>query len=208
MAWSHLYDLLLKIAALFAVIGLVLLVPGMADAHPALLLSMVLGGWFAAYHLVFRTLSTFLYARFTLGIPLDLSQAKALNDAFTPAWPMQRQWLPMKDLKAMDRSLRHGEALRRLAAWKGEHQAKQAAERQANAARTPANKAALAVMIAAIPLLLIASVAQLPPADRVIAFYCTAFDTDTYSPMLVWVIMLIPVLLLYGLLSRLFKWPL
>ena len=208
MAWSHLYDLLVKFTSLFLVIGLVLLVPQMADAHPLPLLIVVLAGWFAAYHFVFRALNTLLYARFTLGMPLDLSQAKALNDAFTPAWPMQREWLPMKDLKDVEPSARHGVALERLEAWRKQRNIRRELEKKAMQERTPANKAALVVMIAAIPLLLLCSVAQLPPADRVITIYCATFGTESYPPMLIWIIMLVPVLLLFALLSRLFKWPL
>src|SRR6187399_563137 len=98
MAWTHLYDLLLKLATLFALIGLGVLLP-LSDVHGAWITLGALVAYFIGYNRFVRTLSTWLYCRLTLRMEVNIAQARTLNDAFTPGWPMQRQWLPMKDLK-------------------------------------------------------------------------------------------------------------
>ena len=96
MAWTHVYDLLLKLATLLALVGLGVLLP-VADGEVGWVIVSALVLYFIAYNWFVRTLSTWLYCRLTVRMELTIVQARSLNDAFTPAWPMQREWLPMKD---------------------------------------------------------------------------------------------------------------
>ncbi len=51
---------------------------------------------------------------------VDLSQAKQLNNAFSPILPINLQWLPLRELKGMDDALKFQTALNLYSEWEEE----------------------------------------------------------------------------------------
>lgn len=117
MFFSHIYDNILKIATLFLCAVLSLAIPGFED-NTLFVLAFMLALFLIVYFAFVRTVATFLYCRFTLKMPLTLSQARQLNEAVTPVFFWQMKWLPLAEIKDMEPSLKFGKTLELYAAWK------------------------------------------------------------------------------------------
>jgi hypothetical protein len=203
MTWTHIYDLFLKLAVLFVVIFSLMIIPGFDDANGAVVIGAVMIGWLGLYHFVGRTISTYLYSRFTLGMKLSLDQARQLNDAFTPPI-FRRQWLPMKDIRALDEAIRYPTALARTQDWMAQRSAERKQQFDEFHSSPLWHKGAMVLLVLSMAYLFFACILELPPADSVIQWYCSTFDTDRYSPMLIWLAMLIPLMLVYALIRKVF----
>jgi len=105
MIWTHIYDLILKLTTLFLSIIILIPIPYLGDnGIVVVILGIIL--FFVIYNLFVRTLATYLYCKFTLKMNIDLSQAKQLNEAYSPIFPMTMKWLPMKELKNIDETIK------------------------------------------------------------------------------------------------------
>lgn len=113
--YSHLFDIIGKLGMIFLAIIIGVEVPWLEKMGfaPVLVLIIIFLG---LYYLYGRTLTTYLYCRFSLGMILPLEQAKTLNDAFSPI--LGTQWLPMKELKTVDDHLKYETALAIFQDWK------------------------------------------------------------------------------------------
>lgn len=192
MVWTHIYDLILKSITLFLFIITLSQIPYLEDHSVfVILLGVVLS--FVLYYFFVRTLATYLYCRLTLKMRVDLTQAKQLNDAFTPIFSFDNNWLPMKELKHIDDNDKYQLAIDTYEKWAEERT--QIRDQQMQDFKN----AGLGTKIMAIIIgyLVIASFMNLPPANYVAEAYCKLFNTDEYYPFLNCAILVLPTFLLF-----------
>lgn len=116
--FTHSYDFILKLITYPGVLISLFSIPGSRNNGFVVLLLLLLGIvlGFIVYTFLVRTLSSWLYCRYTLNMKVTLAQAKKLNAAFSPWHPFE-EWLPMKELKQIDEQLRYPAALEFLKKW-------------------------------------------------------------------------------------------
>jgi len=200
MAWTHTYDLLIKILLIAVIIFLCatgtdmleaqgFIVPGNALGISVMCFAVVL--YVGIYQFVLRTLSSYLYARWTLKMPVSFAEARTLNKAFTALAPMGR-WMPMRDLLLYPPQDRYRQAL----AWLHRHEALTAEldQRIRNSTDKPLVSktffeiAAVLVVIAA----LVVGFMNYPPANYLSAAQAAVLGEGQYYPFLNVIMLVIP----------------
>ena len=153
----------------------------------------------------FRTLATFMYCKYTLKMNLSFSQAKNLNDAYTPVLPNNMEWLPMKELRDIDDPNKYQMAIDIFNKWDESKKEKRKQQMQEFKNSKLIIKISGILLIIIFLYLIIAVFANLPPSNYLTEFYCIAFDTDRYYPMLNLILLFIPVVLVYLVIYKLFE---
>ncbi|MBL7683445.1 MAG: hypothetical protein JNK00_08785 [Flavipsychrobacter sp.] len=115
MIWTHIYDLVLKLLTITVTIIILSHTPAFENKG-ILIMGIALIIFFFSYHYFIRTFSTFLYCTLALKMKINLSQAKQLNDAFSPT--LRLNWLPMRELKNLDNNVKLETAIRILEKWR------------------------------------------------------------------------------------------
>jgi len=136
---------------------------------------------------------------------LNLMQAKQLNNAFTPMSLVNMNWLPMKNLKTMDDSLKFQLALDTFKNWNEENKLKLNQQLQEFKNLKFTTKLLNILFLVLIVYILIASFFELPPTSYVINAYCLLFDTNKYHPILIGLIANIPCFLILYVINKFFK---
>lgn len=204
MMWTHLYDLVLKLVTMFLVIMLIVQVPVVgSNAFVGILLVIIL--FFVSYYLLIRTLATYLYCKLTLKMNLSFKQAKKLNDAISPVFSLDMQWLPMTEIKALDDNIKYEVALNTYAIWKEEKQKKMQQRLLDFKAAGQQSKTLTVVQYVLVAYIAIASFMNLPPANYLTIAFCKLFDTDKYYPILNSFLLIVPTLLIFKVLGRKLK---
>ena len=204
MMWTHLYDLVLKLVTMFLVIVLIVQVPVVgSNAFVGILLVIIL--FFVSYYLLIRTLATYLYCKLTLKMNLRFKQAKKLNDAISPVFSLDMQWLPMTEIKALDDNIKYKVALNTYAIWKEEKQKKMQQRLLDFKAAGQQSKTLTVVQYVLVAYIAIASFMNLPPANYLTIAFCKLFDTDKYYPILNSFLLIVPTLLIFKVLGRKLK---
>ena len=123
MVYSHIWDLLLKVAL---IIGLVVLSQslhaeewlrgiGVPVAHSVpTLVAIITIAWIAISRQVLSTIGAWLYARLSLGADVSLNETRQIGSP-VPLDPSFR-WLPLKEIKQLPRTERRNALLAKLEA--------------------------------------------------------------------------------------------
>ena len=202
MIWTHKYDLLVKLLCIAAVVALFIPVSDYLElqGYPthfgplvfglALVLAVII------YAILLRSVGTYLYARFTLEMPVSFAQAKKLNKAFAPLFPVGMKWLPMHELYGLPDEHKYEAALRIMDTWidyKVERKDKEQKVRDLE----PLNiKVARTVMVVLMISCFGLSVMNLPPASYLSRFTSWLFNENAYYPMLNFCVLVSPLLLI------------
>ena len=121
MVYSHIWDLLLKVAL---IIGLVVLSQSLhaeewlrgigvpAGYSVPALVAIITVAWIAISRQVLSTIGAWLYARFSLGADVSLNEARQLARLFQ--LDLSFRWLPLKEIKQLPRTERRNALLAKL----------------------------------------------------------------------------------------------
>jgi hypothetical protein len=128
---------------------------------------------------------------------VDLSQAKQLNGAFSPIFPLTMKWLPMKELKNIDDTIKYQTALDTYRNW--DEQNKQNRKQQLQDFKNAGQRTKIltVIMYVLVAYFMIAGFMDLPPANYLTLAYCKLFDTENYYPLLNCFILVLPTILLF-----------
>ncbi|MDR0802453.1 hypothetical protein [Fluviicola sp.] len=183
MIWTHTYDLILKLSTILLSIAVLIQIPYLEDrGMVSIILSVIL--FFVVYNTFVRTLATYLYCKLTLKMNVDLSQAKQLNGAFSPVFPLKMKWLPMRELSNIEDPDKYQIALDIYKKW--DEQNKQSKKQQFQNFKNSEQKTKIltVIMYVLTGYFVIAGFMNLPPANYLTLAYCKLFDTDEYYPIL------------------------
>lgn len=201
MIWTHIYDLMIKLATLFLSIILFVSIPFFVDNELVLIiLSIFISG--ILYIFFLRTLGSYFYSRFTLKMKINYSQAKKMNDAFSPLTLTDLNWLPLKDLKNVEEKDKYAVALERLEKWKEEKRI--ARKKQIDDFKNSTSFGKVLEIIFGLIVLtcFVISHYNLPPASYLISFYCDLLNENSYPPMLIGSFLSLIVLVPYIIIKR------
>lgn len=179
MIWTHLYDLIIKIALLLTSILILTNIPFFEEHNLALIISLF-SLWIGLYLLFGRTIGSYLYAKLSLKMDVSFKKAKELNIALSPlpkTFPLQ-QWVPLKEVIAVQKDLRFDKAIELINIW----QANLKKEKELNSEKENPKQSKLITVIIGLILFgcFASSFYNLPPASYFIKYYCKTFDTDQY----------------------------
>lgn len=205
MVRSHFFDLVLKMALLVVLIVAFVILPDSTGLPRAVSVSLAIVLWLVLYMAFLRTLGTFLYCRYRLGMILTMNDAKLLNDAVTPINVFQREWLPLKEVRGLPAQERLGAALLKVAEWRRAKEAERAAVTQDFKDRSAGQKVMGVAMIIGAAYLFGATIAEWPPMNYIISGYCSLLGTDKYPVMLLWLIAVLIFVVPVGLLAKLLR---
>jgi hypothetical protein len=113
-----------------------------------------------------------------------LQEAKTLNDAFSPLFSITREWLPMRELRQLDNTVKYETAVSTYEAWKAFNDEKKTEERERLKSKSPKTKLLSAFMLVSFGYCALASFVNIPPASYITELTITLFKTDSYYPML------------------------
>ena len=116
--WTHLYDLIAKLGTLFLSLFVLTNIPFISD-NSVLVPILAITITAVAYIFYLRTLASLLYCKFTLGMNINFKEAKELNPALSPN-PFSLKgynWLPLKEIKSIDKNVKYETALRLMQNW-------------------------------------------------------------------------------------------
>lgn len=100
LVYSHIWDALLKLVSIFAIIALVVRFKLDERIHPvALMIAIVAVIWALLYRQYVSILSSWLYARVALRTHINFSEAKALRKLFQ--LDLSGKWIPLKGVKQL-----------------------------------------------------------------------------------------------------------
>lgn len=183
MIWTHIYDLLLKMATFgLIILGFSFFPIGINNFFILFIIGFIM--FFTVYNFILRTLATFLYCKFTLKMELTLAQAKHLNNAFSPIFPPNVKWLPMEDLKQTDSINKYEIALETLNKWEIEKVENKRIEIQDFKQSSNKTKFLTVLMYIIIIYFGIASHFNLPPSNYLTAIFCKVFNTEKFYPVI------------------------
>jgi hypothetical protein len=201
MIWTHIYDLILKLVTLFLSIIIMIQFPFSQDYDViSILIGVIL--FFVSYHYFIRTLATYLYCKLTLKMNVSFSQAKQLNNAFSPVFSLHMQWLPMTEIKPLDDSIKYEVALATYLKWEEDkkRERKQNVQDFKNAGQR--TKILTVIMYVLVGYFMIAGFMNLPPANYLTLAYCKLFDTDKYYPILNCFLLALPTILIFKAIDK------
>ena len=123
MIYSHIWDGLLKLASLFAIIiaaityGVEERLGGIAGRDNAkfVLIALAVVIWAILYRQVLSIFASWLYSRVSLGANVTFGEAKALRKLFQLDFSFK--WIPLKDVKKLPREQRHDKIMQALSAY-------------------------------------------------------------------------------------------
>lgn len=211
MAWTHTYDLLIKLLLMVVIILFCIPVPDLLEAEGITLSGGNLGAvmiltiillFACAYHFLLRTLSSYLYARFTLKMPISYAEAKPLNKAFTTLVPMGK-WLPMRELLLYPPEDRYRQALTTVYGYEAMEAELDRMIRE-KSGRPPFSKTAFEIVAVSVAILCaIIGMANFPPASYLSRMQGSLLGDGRYYPLVNILILCIPpFLILYRIEKR------
>lgn len=201
MIWTHIYDLLLKLATIFLSIVVLIQIPWLEE-NPIVLALLGVLLFFVVYNYFVRTLATYLYCKFTLKMNVDLTQAKELNDAFSPLFTSPLKWLPMKELKNADDAVKYQVAIDTYNKWREERKRLKTQQIQNFKNAGQRTKTLTIVMYGLVGYFMIAGFMNWPPANYIAEAYCRLFETENYFPIFNCAILILPTILLFRAYDR------
>ncbi len=196
MIWTHIYDLLLKIATLFVSIFILMQIPVLPD-YPWVMLFLIGAVFFGLYFTLVRTLATYLYCRYTLKMDVNLNEAKQLNGAFTPMFSLRMKWLPMKELIKVNDASKFQMALDIYKKWDDQNNQKTKQEIQNFKNAQQRTKVLTVLMYLLVGYFTLAGFLDWSPANYLTTAYCKLFNTSHYYPFLNSVLLAVPIILIF-----------
>jgi hypothetical protein len=104
--WTHIFDLLAKLAAMVIMFAIILLLDGIVPKDQFLVVLVVtMGAGFGAWWFLLRPLSSVAYARVRLDTDLSFAQARRASVLFSPIRNLTT-WHPMRHVATLDESER------------------------------------------------------------------------------------------------------
>lgn len=201
--WTHPFDLAFKLLSAVLAFCIVQLIPAPANGSIPLAIFGVLLLFYVLYRFVFRTLATYLYCRATLKMELSLSQAAALNNAFSPVFSVNNmQWLPMKELRTAEPEHKYETALATYRSWALTRYEQRSEKIQAFKASSLQTKLLTVILFATVAFFIVASFLNLPPASYVSLLVRKVFGQGGYNPILSMVILTTPMVMLFKWVDR------
>lgn len=190
MFFTHLYDRLIKVVFLTAGTCLIITLDLPQQMELPAFIALVIA-MFLLHIAVLRTLGSYLYCRLRLNMPVNLRQAAALNNVLCP-YPHEYPgtgWLPLKEVKALDPELRYAEALKLKNSWYEQLRLRKEQEEKGFADRGVNRRLLMVIcgMLAGFGVFTL--FAGIPPASWLIDLYCRLFDTVSYPPALIGMIL-------------------
>ncbi len=196
MIWTHIYDLILKLVTLLLSIIIMIQFPFSQNyAVISIIIGVIL--FFVSYHYFIRTLATYLYCKMTLRMNVNFSEAKQLNNAFSPLFSLHMQWLPMTEIKSLNDSKKYDAALDIYKRWDEEKKKERAQHMQDFKSSGKWTKILTITMYCFVVYFVVATFMNLPPADFVTEVYCRIFSTDNYYPILTGLVLVLPTILIF-----------
>lgn len=186
--WTHIFDLLAKLAFMALTMAMFLLsVPDSpAKGHPLLFVFCFLAGiliwWFAL-----RPLSSWLHARLRLGARLSWAQARRASMLFSPVRDLLH-WHPLWEVRQLPAQARVAAIEEFMDQMQANHEEKAARLRAAPALSHAFRWLQWVVVAVAVVL----TFANLPPASWVSEFQARILD-GAYHPILTFLIVALPV---------------
>jgi hypothetical protein len=102
--YSQFWDLILKLALLGALLALAIALHVDRSPGVAPMIAIVVVLWIVIYRQGLSTIASWLYARFSLGAPVSLSEARRLTRLFQLDVAMN--WVPLKEVKTLPKDQR------------------------------------------------------------------------------------------------------
>lgn len=201
MFWTHKYDLIFKIVNLIISI-LILVELDYQDYNVAFFIIGIMALFSIFYFLFFRTISSYLYSKFTLKMDLTFAQAKKLNGAFSPIFNYNFKWLPLKEIKNIDNDLKYKTALMIYEEWDLGNKFFFRENLKEFKNSEIAAKVWTITMYLLIGFFGLASILNIAPASYITEWYCRTFETLSYYPMINLLILCIPVVLINKYLEK------
>lgn len=121
MFYSHVWDLLLKLSSLFAMMVLIISLHGEErlgsvgvppGAAVWVLVGLGTGAWLVIYRQGLSTIAAWLYASVSLGARVSLAEARRLARLFQ--LDLSLKWVPLKEVRRLPRAERREALLRAL----------------------------------------------------------------------------------------------
>ncbi len=186
--WTHIFDLLAKLAGMASAVAMFLLsVPNPpAKGHPILFIICFLAG-IIIWWLWLRPLSSWLHARLRLGAPLSWAQARRASMLFSPVRDLLH-WHPLWEVRQLPAQARVAAIEKLMDQMQAEQEEKAARLRTAPALSHAFRWLQWVVLAVAVVL----TFANLPPASWVSEFQARRFD-GAYHPILTFLIVALPV---------------
>lgn len=187
MFWTHIFDLLLKLAILFLnIICLISFLPKF-QYHDivCICLSILLSSIIYVYFL--RTLGSYLYCKLVLKMNISFNEAKQLNPSLAP-YPFNLtrfEWLPFTEIKSIPKEKRFHQMLQIQNDWQNNKKQEYIQQKNNFLNANTTLKVIQYLIWTLVGVFFITSYLQVPPAIYIINLYCTILDTNEYSPMFI-----------------------
>lgn len=204
MVWSHFYDLVAKLASLVLSI-LIICKISFLENNPISLIVTIIAFFLFLYIFCFRTLGSWLYCNINLKMKVSMSQAKDLNYALSILNPLRKEWLSLKEVKSLPVEERFNTAKQLTNEFLAREKRDKKKDFENFKSYSPIHKAGLILFGMLVIGLLIVSELNLPPASYLTELYTNFFETDCYYPMLNWIILVLPLLVIFGGLKKIFR---
>lgn len=113
LLYSHIWDALLKVTSLFALVILAIHWDLDQRLHSvALMIATLTLVWILVYRQYLSIVASWLYVRATLRTRVTFAEAKALRKLFQ--LDLSGKWIPLREIKALPDEQRHGALLSAL----------------------------------------------------------------------------------------------
>lgn len=196
MIWTHIYDLILKIITFIFSIFIAINLPFLENKDFLIIMSSIVL-YFAVYNIFIRTFATYLYCKYALKMNINLNQAKDLNNAFSPIFPLNLKWLPMREIRNVTDNEKYETALKLFKNYKEQHKNKISEKLNEFIMSNNKVKILRILMYALIIYFIIAGFMNLPPASYLSNLYFKLFETEEYYPVINICILVFPTLLIF-----------
>src|ERR1043165_826831 len=187
--YTHIYDAFMKLLAIALCATLTLQIMAIDDPGLPLLLGVLMLS-VLLYYALLKTLGTWLYCKFTLKMDLTFAQARTLNGAFAPVW--SNQWLPMKELKDIDDSIKYETALKIYEHWKETGERVKQTVKVEFAPKSNKTKVLTVIMYSLFVVFFITSIANVPPSSYIADMWMRIWGDNKYNPIVNWAILILP----------------
>ena len=102
--YSHIWDLILKLALLALLLGLAIALHADGSIGVPAMIAIIVVLWLVIYRQGLSTVASWMYARLSLGAPVSLGDARQLTRLFQLDVAMK--WVPLKEVKKLPKKER------------------------------------------------------------------------------------------------------
>lgn len=200
--WTHIYDLIIKLITILICMILMLDYFPLLQDNKTISIIIAVGLYFLSYHFIVRTLATFLYCKFSLGMPISIQQAQNFNNIFTPTLSTELTWMPMTEIKLLPKSERYQTALKINLEWKAQKTQTKIQNQQDFKDASIKTKSLTIIMYIVMVYFALSAFLNIFPANKITDFFCSIFQTESYFPALNIIILLLPTFWIFKLIDK------